>query len=154
MQKQSKQAKKGQNLAFSILKSTPAQKKYTTVGCGGCDKYELWFQVKSMILLLWISVRIMYTKVTILQNVPNNCFNSFGSCSGVRLLIFKCQIYFISIYCFCISLTQFATNIIKFPFEVASILNEQTLEENFKIVPIIIKLSKLKHFQRHNGPEG
>ena len=41
MQKQSKQAKKGQNLAFSILKSTPPQKKYTTVGCGGCDKYEL-----------------------------------------------------------------------------------------------------------------
>ena len=107
-----------------------------------------------MILLLWISVCIMYTKVTILQNVPNNCSNSFGSCSGVRLLIFKCQIYFISIYCFCISLTQFATNIIKFPFEVASVLNEQTLEENFKIVPIIIKLSKLKHFQRHNGPEG
>ena len=34
-------AKKGQILAFSILKSTPPQKKYTTVGCGGCDKYEL-----------------------------------------------------------------------------------------------------------------
>ena len=30
-------------MAFSILKSTPAQKKYTTVGCGGCDKYELCF---------------------------------------------------------------------------------------------------------------
>ena len=29
-------------MAFSIIKSTPPQKKYTTVGCGGCDKYELW----------------------------------------------------------------------------------------------------------------
>ena len=27
------------------LKSTPAQKKYTIVGCGGCDKYELWSPV-------------------------------------------------------------------------------------------------------------
>ena len=32
-------------MAFSILKSTPAQKKYTTVGCGGCDKYELCLYV-------------------------------------------------------------------------------------------------------------
>ena len=32
----------GQNFAFIILKSTPAEKKYTTAGCGGCDKYELW----------------------------------------------------------------------------------------------------------------
>ena len=24
-----------------MLKSTPARKKYTTAGCGGCDKYEL-----------------------------------------------------------------------------------------------------------------
>ena len=25
-----------------MLKSTPARKKYTTAGCGGWDKYELW----------------------------------------------------------------------------------------------------------------
>ena len=38
----SKFAKFGQHFAFSMLKSTPARKKYTTAGCGGCDKYELW----------------------------------------------------------------------------------------------------------------
>ena len=37
----SKFAKFGQHFAFSMLKSTPARKKYTTAGCGGCDKYEL-----------------------------------------------------------------------------------------------------------------
>ena len=39
----SKFAKFGQHFAFSMLKSTPARKKYTTAGCGGCDKYELWW---------------------------------------------------------------------------------------------------------------
>ena len=29
-------------MAFSKQKNTPAQKKYTTVGGGGGDKYELW----------------------------------------------------------------------------------------------------------------
>ena len=33
----SKWAKIGQNLAFIVLKSTLARKKYTTAGCGGCD---------------------------------------------------------------------------------------------------------------------
>ena len=37
----SKFAKFGQHFAFPMLKSTPARKKYTTAGCGGCDKYEL-----------------------------------------------------------------------------------------------------------------
>ena len=63
MQKQSKQAKKGQNLAFSILKSTPAQKKYTTVGCGGCDKYELCIQDKE--------------KETTKQKLKSNLLKSF-----------------------------------------------------------------------------
>ena len=40
--KEPKLVKKGQNFALSMLKSTPARKKYTTAGCGGCDKYELW----------------------------------------------------------------------------------------------------------------
>ena len=31
----------GQNFVFSVLESTPAQKKYTIAGCGGCDKYEV-----------------------------------------------------------------------------------------------------------------
>ena len=36
-----KYTKFGQHFAFAMLKSTPARKKYTTAGCGSCDKYEL-----------------------------------------------------------------------------------------------------------------
>ena len=38
-------AKFGQHFAFSMLKLTPARKKYTTAGSGGCDKYELCFSL-------------------------------------------------------------------------------------------------------------
>ena len=41
-------AKKGQNLMFSLQKSTPAWKKYTTAGLGGRDKYELVASLKSV----------------------------------------------------------------------------------------------------------
>ena len=47
-----------------MLTSTPARKKYTTAGCGGCEKYELWspssqspFQDLLTALLLFSGVR-------------------------------------------------------------------------------------------------
>ena len=48
-----------QHFAFSMLKGTPAQKKYTTDGCGGCDEYELCITIHiyknqpSFITLCW-----------------------------------------------------------------------------------------------------
>ena len=56
-----------------------SETKHSWGDLAGWSFLEIKFQVMSMILLLWISVHIMYTKVTILQNVPNNCFNSFES---------------------------------------------------------------------------
>ena len=34
-----------------MLKSTPARKNYTTAGCGGCDKYELWSHMTMVMII-------------------------------------------------------------------------------------------------------
>ena len=36
-----KTSQSGPRFSFSLLKSTPALKKYTTAGCDGCGKYQL-----------------------------------------------------------------------------------------------------------------
>ena len=59
----SKFAKFGQHFAFSMLKSTPARKKYTTAGCGGCDKYELCIQKQTLQYLLFSSYFDAYIRL-------------------------------------------------------------------------------------------
>ena len=44
-------AQTGQNFAFSMMKSTPAWKKYTTAGCDGRDLYQLCTPLRGKLLL-------------------------------------------------------------------------------------------------------